>query len=128
MPSSDNSTILVVEDDDIVRMLMVDILEELDYRVLEAAGWDSAISALQSDTGIDLLITDVGLCDTANRTGLELVVEAQKLRPSIPVLVASGYGSSLDLPQGAQLLPKPFNLDKLRETVNALVPQRAARS
>jgi len=61
MPAS-ASTILVVEDDAIVRMLIVDVLEELEFSVLEADGSEAALSLLE-DAGqhIDLLMTDVGL-------------------------------------------------------------------
>jgi CheY-like chemotaxis protein len=125
MPSSDIPKILVVEDDDIVRMLMVDVLEELDFSVLEAEGWDTAVSVLESDVSVDLLVTDVGLSDAANRDGIELAKLARRLRPGIPVLVASGYGNTLDLPEGTQMLSKPFNIDTLRETVSALLAKRA---
>jgi CheY-like chemotaxis protein len=125
MPSSDIPKILVVEDDDIVRMLMVDVLEELDFSVLEAEGWDTAVSVLESDVSVDLLVTDVGLSDAANRDGIELAKLARRLRPGIPVLVASGYGNTLDLPEGTQMLSKPFNIDTLRETVSALQAKRA---
>lgn len=117
MPSSDLHTILVVEDDDIVRMLMVDVLEELNFSVVEADGWEPAIKELASDAVIDLLVTDVGLGDAKERTGLDLAQEAMKLRPGIPVLIASGYGNTLTLPEGAQLLSKPFTIDTLRDTV-----------
>lgn len=117
----------MVEDDDIVRMLMVDVLEELDFAVMEAEGWDSAVSILESDTGVDLLVTDVGLSDAANRDGIELAKLARQLRPGIPVLVASGYGNTVDLPEGTQMLGKPFNIDALRETVTALLAQHAER-
>lgn len=129
MPSSDLHTILVVEDDDIVRMLMVDVLEELEFKVIEADGWDPAIGALAGDQTIDLLVTDVGLGDAKERTGLDLAREALQLRPGMPVLIASGYGNTLDVPEGAKLLSKPFSIDTLRDTVrDALAPQRATNA
>ena len=125
MPSSDLHTILVVEDDDIVRMLMVDVLEELEFKVIEANGWDPAIEALASDRSIDLLITDVGLGDAKERTGLDLAHEAMQLRPGIPVLIASGYGNSLVVPDGVKQLDKPFSIDALRDAAQtALAPKR----
>lgn len=130
MSSSDlpsDHTILVVEDDDIVRMLMVDVLEELEFKVIEADGWDLAIAALTDDQAIDLLVTDVGLSDAKERTGLDLAQEAMTLRPGIPVLIASGYGNTLTLPDGAKLLSKPFSIDTLRDTVqDSLAPKRTA--
>lgn len=54
--------VLVVEDDDIVRMLIVDVLEELEYQVLEADGCDQALDFLRNlDQRIDLMMTDIGL-------------------------------------------------------------------
>ena len=120
MPSSDIKKILVVEDDDIVRMLMVDVLEELDFTVIEAEGWDQAVAILQGDDGADLLVTDVGLGDTPEHNGIELAKLAQRLHPGLPVLVASGYGNTLDLPDNMQLLGKPFSIDQLREAIAAL--------
>lgn len=128
MLSSDTRTILVVEDDDIVRMLMVDVLEELDFKVIEADGWEPAITALSADQAIDLLITDVGLNDADGRTGLDLAQQALALRHDIPVLVASGYGNTLDLPQGVQLLSKPFTIDSLRDTVHELIARQGLQS
>lgn len=125
MPSSDTHRILVVEDDDIVRMLMVDVLEELEFSVLEADSWDAAAQLLESEDTIDLLVTDVGLGD-ATRDGVDLARHARQVRPGIPVLVASGYGDTLTLPEGTELLSKPFNIDALRETVSALLAQRDA--
>jgi len=62
--SNPTSTILVVEDDSIVRMLIVDVLEELEYKVLEAADGGEALSFVQNDAQtIDLMMTDKGLPD-----------------------------------------------------------------
>jgi DNA-binding NtrC family response regulator len=121
MPAHAPSKILVVEDDDIVRMLMVDVLEELEFSVAEADSWDAAADQLHTDQGIDLLITDVGLGD-ANKDGVDLAKLALQLRPGLPVLVASGYGNTMELPEGVQTLGKPFNIDSLRDAVRALLP------
>jgi DNA-binding NtrC family response regulator len=125
MPSHAPSKILVVEDDDIVRMLMVDVLEELEFSVTEADSWDSAAEQLHSDPAIDLLITDVGLGD-ANKDGVDLAKLALQLRPKMPVLVASGYGNTMELPEGVQTLGKPFNIDALRDAVRALLPAQTS--
>ena len=114
--------ILVVEDDAIVRMLMVDILEELDFTVDEADGWDEAMVILQDPTKrLDMMVTDVGLTDAANRDGLQLTQAALKLRPDLPVLVASGYAEVLKIPEGVGLIGKPFSIDALRDKVNAMI-------
>lgn len=123
MPSHAPSKILVVEDDDIVRMLMVDVLEELEFSVTEADSWDCASQQLHGDPTIDLLITDVGLGDVS-KDGVDLARLALQLRPGMPVLVASGYGNTMELPEGVRTLGKPFNIDSLRDAVQAMLPAR----
>lgn len=118
MPST-ASTILVVEDDTIVRMLIVDVLEELQFKVLEADGSTAALALLESrDTLIDLLMTDVGL---PGMDGQELAARARELRPSLPILFASGYAENLQVPAGMHVIGKPFSIDQLRDKVTGLL-------
>lgn len=106
------ATILVVEDDTVVRMLIVDVLEELAFNVLEADGSEKALDILgQADTRIDLLMTDVGLPEMDGR---ELAKAACQMRPGLPVLFASGYAESIELAPGMQVISKPFSIDQLR--------------
>ncbi|KGF65436.1 response regulator [Pseudomonas lutea] len=112
-------TILVVEDDNIVRMLIVDVLEELDYSVLEAADAGEAITFLQnSGQTIDLMMTDLGLPDM---NGRELAQKAREIRADIPVLFASGYADTVDVPEGMHNIGKPFSIDQLRDKVNGIL-------
>ncbi|MFF7708760.1 response regulator [Pseudomonas sp. NPDC007930] len=114
-------SILLVEDDPIVRMLMVDVLEEAGYHVLEAESWDAAIAVLQDPAqALALLVTDVGLRDSAERDGLGLAREARQLRGGLPVLVASGF-AGLDIPPGTELITKPFSIDALRDKVQGML-------
>ncbi|MGE7990696.1 response regulator [Pseudomonas sp. NPDC089554] len=107
--------LLVVEDDDIVRMLMVEVLDELGYTVIEAAHATAALKILQDDTqNLALLMTDVGLPDMR---GEELAAKAREIRPALPVLFASGYAESLQVPQGMHMIGKPFSIDQLRDKV-----------
>jgi CheY-like chemotaxis protein len=119
--SATPSTILVVEDDNIVRMLIVDVLEELEFKVLEADGGEQALEVLQdANKHIDLMMTDVGL---PGMDGRELATEARKLRPALPILFASGYAESIDVPAGMQVIGKPFSIDQLRDKVKAVLDQ-----
>ncbi|MBD8495851.1 response regulator [Pseudomonas syringae] len=118
--SDPTSTILVVEDDDIVRMLIVDVLEELEYKVLEAADGAQALATLNSQSPIDLLMTDQGLPDMK---GTDLALAARDLRPRLPVLFASGYSENIDVPAGMHLIGKPFSIDQLRDKVVAILGQ-----
>ena len=113
--SATTSTILVVEDDAIVRMLIVDVLEELEFKVLEADGSEQALQILE-DQGqhIDLMMTDVGL---PIMDGRELATEARKLRPALPILFASGYAESIEVPKDMHVIGKPFSIDQLRDKV-----------
>ncbi|MBK5529302.1 response regulator [Pseudomonas sp. TH06] len=113
------STILVVEDDAIVRMLIVDVLEELEYKVLEADGGEQALEFL-GDTAqqIDLMMTDVGL---PVMDGRQLADEARKLRPALPILFASGYAESIEVPKDMHVIGKPFSIDQLRDKVKSII-------
>ena len=111
--------VLVVEDDDIVRMLIVDVLEELEYQVLEADGCDQALDFLRNlDQRIDLMMTDIGL---PVMDGRELARQARLVRPGLPVLFASGYAESIDVPESMAVIGKPFSIDQLRDKVNSIL-------
>jgi CheY-like chemotaxis protein len=119
--SDPTSTILVVEDDGIVRMLIVDVLEELEYRVLEAGDGAEAMAFLQNEgEKIDLLMTDKGLPDM---DGTELAKKAAGLRPALPILFASGYAENIDVPPGMHMIGKPFSIDQLRDKVKSILGQ-----
>ena len=121
--STDASIILVVEDDAIVRMLIVDVLEELEFKVLEADGSEQALEFLNDeDQYIDLMMTDVGL---PVMDGRELATQARMLRPELPILFASGYAESIDVPAGMQVIGKPFSIDQLRDKVKSMLVNQA---
>jgi CheY-like chemotaxis protein len=112
-------TILVVEDDAIVRMLIVDVLEELEFKVLEADGSEQALEIIKdSNQHIDLMMTDVGL---PVMDGRELAKEARNVRPTLPILFASGYAESIEVPEGMQVIGKPFSIDQLRDKVKDIL-------
>jgi CheY-like chemotaxis protein len=117
--SASASTILVVEDDAIVRMLIVDVLEELEFQVLEAADAESALDIIK-DAGktIDLMMTDHGL---PGMSGVELAAKARELRPVLPILFASGYAENINVPVGTQVIAKPFSIDQLRDKVKSML-------
>jgi CheY-like chemotaxis protein len=117
--STHPSTILVVEDDSIVRMLIVDVLEELEFKVLEADGSEQALEILKdNDLHIDLMMTDVGL---PIMDGRELANEARTLRPTLPILFASGYAESIQVPADMHVIGKPFSIDQLRDKVKGIL-------
>jgi PAS domain S-box-containing protein len=122
-PRGAGETILVVEDDDTVRGIMRDALQDLGYHVLVATDARPAIALLQSEHQIDLLISDVGLPHVSGRKLAEL---ARNLRPDLKVLFVTGYagqatvrGDFLDV--GMDMLTKPFALDALAAKVHAMI-------
>ena len=116
---SHTSTILVVEDDAIVRMLIVDVLEELEFKVLEAADAGEALALVQNtDKIIDLMMTDVGLPDM---DGKQLANKVRELRATLPILFASGYAENIDVPEGMEVIGKPFSIDQLRDKVKSML-------
>ncbi len=118
-------TILVVEDDALVRQHVIGVLETLGYRVLGAANGREAIERLRGHPDIDLLFTDVVMPGGMN--GRELADAAQALRPELPVLFTSGYTEDAIVHHGrldpdVHLLRKPYRRQdlaaKLRQLLN----------
>ncbi|HSZ74957.1 MAG TPA: response regulator, partial [Rhizomicrobium sp.] len=110
--------VLVVEDVALIRMTTVDMLTDLDIVSAEAGDGDGALSILQSDHEIDVMITDLGL---PGMTGATLVAEARKLKPDLRIIVASGYSSeghaNQKFDESITLLPKPFDQEQLRKAL-----------
>ncbi|WP_248920427.1 response regulator [Pseudomonas entomophila] len=107
--------LLVVEDDDIVRMLIVEVLDELGYTAIAAENAIAALKILEDpNQPLDLLMTDLGLPDMR---GEALAGKARQVRPLLPVLFASGYAESVEVPAGMHLIGKPFSIDQLRDKV-----------
>ncbi|WPB55720.1 PAS domain-containing sensor histidine kinase [Xylophilus sp. GOD-11R] len=120
-------TILVAEDDDEVRATVVEMLERLGYRVLQARDPASALAIIESGIAIDLLFTDVVMPGTMRSP--ELARRARERLPGIAVLFTSGYtqnaivhGGRLDA--GVELLGKPYTQDALALRVRKLLDQR----
>ncbi len=117
-------TVLVVDDEPAVRMLVGDVLRDLGYNVIEAADGPEGLGILQSKQGIDLLVSDVGLPGGMN--GRQLATAARVHRPRIKVLFITGYAEnaawgSVTLEPGMQVLTKPFALTALTTMVEAML-------
>jgi len=116
-------TVLVVEDETAVRMLIIEVLEELGYRVLPAPDDKSALTYLRSAQRIDLLVSDFGL---PGLNGRQLAEVARELRPDLRVLIVTGYAPDAQvrgefLGPGMDMLAKPFNIDELGFKVRQLI-------
>ena len=119
---SSGETVLVVEDEPVVRSLIVEVLEELGYRALEAADGLSGLEILESSKRIDLLITDIGL---PGLNGRQLADAARVRRPELKVLLMTGYAENATLPsgfldQGMELMTKPFKMDALSKRIREI--------
>ena len=124
--AEDGQTVLVVDDEPTVRMLVADTLAELGYHTIEAADAASGLRVLTSDAHVDLLISDVGLPGGMN--GKQMADEARKVRPDLKVLFITGYAenaalSNGHLEPGMQVLSKPFAIDKLATRINAIIAE-----
>jgi CheY-like chemotaxis protein len=116
VPKQADHTILVVDDEPSIRMLLTDALEEIGFNVIEAHDGPTGLKLLQSDATIDLLITDVGLPGGMN--GRQLADAARATRPELKVLFITGYAENAiigngQLAPGMQVLTKPFVVEAL---------------
>ena len=115
--------VLVVEDEAVVRDLIVEVLSEQGYRVLEAIDGPAGLRILQSPEPIDLVITDVGL---PGLNGRQLADQARVTRPNLKVLFITGYAegatiSSGFLEPGMAILTKPFTPDVLMNKIRVIL-------
>jgi DNA-binding NtrC family response regulator len=122
-PSGREEVVLVVEDEQVVRDLVVDLLSEMGYRSLQAVDGPSGLAILLSDVRIDLLISDVGL---PGFNGRQLADAACAHRPGLKVLFITGYAHSAAvsndlLSPGMHMITKPFALDTLAERIRDMI-------
>ena len=116
-------TVLVVDDEPTVRMLVAEVLEDLGCYVIEAADGAAGLRTLQSDMRIDLLVTDVGLPGGLN--GRQMATAARVGRPDLKVLFITGYAENTVLSQGRldpgmYVLAKPFAMEALASRIKDL--------
>ena len=113
------AVILFVDDDPLIAMSTTEMLEDLGHRVIGANSGLHALDILKSEQQIDLMMTDHVM---PGMTGIELAAASRQVRPSLPILLATGYA---ELPEGAQLdlprLAKPYHQDELRDRLEQLL-------
>jgi signal transduction histidine kinase len=121
--ANDGETVLIVEDDPAVRVLVSAVLKELGYAFVEAGDATTAVPIIESEQRIDLLISDVGL---PGMNGRQLAEIGRQIRPDLKVLFITGYaehaavrGGFLD--PGMQLITKPFTFDLLTAKVREMI-------
>jgi PAS domain S-box-containing protein len=122
-PRGQGESVLVVEDDVAVRLLVMEVLADIGYVAIEAHDANSAISILKSDSNVDLLITDVGLPGLNGRQLAEIALEQ---RPQIRILFMTGYAANATsrgdfLDPGMDMILKPFAIDDLAQKIRTMI-------
>jgi CheY-like chemotaxis protein len=116
------ATVLVVEDEALVRMMTVNLVEDMGYRVIEAASAEKALEHVRGELPIDVLFTDIRM---PGLDGFALAEQVRALRPGVKVIYATGYADLERTPSPLALGPllrKPYAPDELRDEI-----QRAMR-
>jgi signal transduction histidine kinase/ActR/RegA family two-component response regulator len=120
-----STIILVVEDEDDVRHVVVDTLRELGYTVVQASSANQALEQLTVQPRIDLLLTDIVM---PGQTGRQLADEVQRARPEIKILYMTGYTRNAVvhngmLDPGVNLIPKPFTRQQIAAKLDEVLKQ-----
>ena len=119
----DGHCILVVEDEQVVRDFVVEVLSDLGYRILQATDGQGGLASLLSPDHVDLLLTDVGL---PGMNGRQLADQARLTQHNLPVLFITGYAetaavSSGFLDSGMAMITKPFTAETLSRRVQEIL-------
>jgi PAS domain S-box-containing protein len=120
-------TVLIVDDEPTVRMLVTEVLEDLGYTAIEASDSVAGLKVLQSDVRIDLLVTDVGLPGGMN--GRQMADAGLSKRPHLKVLFITGYAENAvlnngHLKPGMELLTKPFVMETLASRIQSMIADK----
>jgi CheY-like chemotaxis protein len=120
---ADGETVLVVEDEPVVRGLIVEVLNDLGYAALEAADGPQGLEMLRGKRRIDLLITDIGL---PGLNGRQVADAGRVLRPGLKVLFMTGYAENAAfasgfLEPGMAMITKPFAMEALAGRIRGII-------
>lgn len=118
-------SILVAEDETLLRMLAVDMLEDAGFQVIEVASGDAGAKALAEGGDIAALLTDIQM--PGDIDGIALARITHDLHPDAAILVVSGQRlpAAAALPEGAKFMAKPYEVKKILSALNELLPPRA---
>ena len=122
-PAGKGEMVLVVEDEPVVRKIVLEVLDQLGYQSIEAASGEAGLEVLGSGQAIDLLISDIGL---PGLNGRLLADAAKQLHPGIKVLLMTGYASGAALAAGflapgMELITKPFTVQALALRIREII-------
>jgi CheY-like chemotaxis protein len=124
IPRGAGETVLVIDDEPTVRMLVTEILADLGYKAIEAEDGAAGLKVLTSNARVDLLVTDVGLPGGMN--GRQVADAARVLRPDLKVLFITGYAENAvlshgHLDHGMHVMTKPFDMEALATRLRELI-------
>ncbi len=117
-PRGTGKTLLLVDDDPIVRIGTAALIEGLGYRVVEASDGETALEILRQGGAVHALVTDFAM---PGMNGEAVVREARRLIPNLPILVVTGYADVPGFPTPVELLHKPFSLNELAARLAAIL-------
>lgn len=112
-------TILIVEDEFLIRFMLADSLRDFGYQVIEAASGDEGYDILMSGQTIDLVITDVHM--PGELDGMELTRRSKRLAPGRPVIVCSAHLGASDADPADAFLAKPYMMAALSKVIERLI-------
>jgi CheY-like chemotaxis protein len=128
LPTQNAELVLVVEDDAIVRKLVVDLLQDLGYRTLEAVDGPAALELLSRTEHLDLLITDIGL---PGLNGRQVAEAARASHPGLKTMFMTGYAENASIANGVlepgmHMITKPFAMDEFGRRVRHIIQGESA--
>lgn len=114
-------TVLIVEDEALIRMTVAEDLTDAGFRMIEAVNADEALSILEQSTDVRAIFTDIdmpGSCD-----GVNLAHIVRRRWPTIEILMTSGrrWPTSAQLPTGIKFFPKPYSHDAIISTLMSMI-------
>jgi CheY-like chemotaxis protein len=124
--AADGEVVLVVEDEHVVRGLIVDVLGDLGYHAIEASDGPTGLDVLKSSRRIDLLVTDIGL---PGLNGRQIADAARVTRPNLKILFMTGYAENAATPHGflepgMEMITKPFAMEALASRLRGMIDRK----
>jgi len=118
--------VLVVEDERVVRDIVVEVLHQIGYSALEAVDGETGLALLQSDEPIHLLVSDIGL---PGMSGRALANKAREMQPDLKIILMTGYAADASAPEafgaGMELITKPFTVEALATRLRKLLGEKS---
>jgi DNA-binding NtrC family response regulator len=121
---AENPSVLVVEDEALIRMAIADSLKDDGFTVLEAGNALDAVRLLESDDSVELVFSDISMPGGMDGTALADWVHTH--RPGMPILLTSGSAQSVDFAANEQFFAKPYDMPSVVECIRRAVESRRA--